>query len=314
MDILSNIFNQSGLKKRIVSQRLSHSSASLEFPCDKSFGFHFVLSGTAYLHTKQAVRPILLNRGDIALTARGTTHIISTEEDLKKTTNKILPFLEQNELIQNLDAKKVKLSLLSGAYQFWNNPVHPFFKEFPDWYILRADEIESYEELQSSIKLMSKELLNPGFGSEVIVYNLLDIMFNLIIRRIVKILGTKNTSWCHAIQDLQIKKSIEMLHNQLGKDWTLDELAKTVGLSRAGFAKKFKQSLGDTPLHYLTIIRIQKSMELLSNTDDNIEAIALKVGYKDPFSFSKVFKKITKLPPKEFRINERKNNLSAGRF
>ena len=147
-------------------------------------------------------------------------------------------------------------------------------------------------------------MAKPELGSDRIVQGLLDVMFSFIMRKIVQKTSSKAKTWSHAVQNIQVKKAIELMHSDCSKPWTLDELAKKVGLSRAGFALKFKKSLGDTPLHYLTTLRIQKAMDLLTSTDRNIESIALDVGYQDAFSFSKVFKKLTGLPPKDFRNQE----------
>ena len=55
------------------------------------------------------------------------------------------------------------------------------------------------------------------------------------------------------------------------------------------------------PIEYLTELRVQKSMELLSRTDAKIEAIARTVGYQDAFGFSKAFHRVAGLSPREFR-------------
>ena len=104
------------------------------------------------------------------------------------------------------------------------------------------------------------------------------------------------------------------MHTHLERPWTLNSLAKDVGMSRAGFALKFRNSMGDTPLHYLTIVRIQKAMELLMTTTDNIETVATAVGYNDAFGFSKVFKKLTGFPPKEFRKQDHTDKQTPWRF
>ena len=109
------------------------------------------------------------------------------------------------------------------------------------------------------------------------------------------------SNWAYALNDQGVRKSLELMHADPARNWTLEELARESGLSRAGLAKKFKMSLGDTPLHYLAVLRIQKAMNLLSTTSDNIDVVASNVGYTDGFSFSKSFKKIAGLSPRDFR-------------
>lgn len=302
MDLLSDILKNSGLKRRILEQRSFSDSMSMQFPCDKSIGFHVVTYGEAYIHTHNGSDPIILKKGDLALMSRGCIHTVSNSVKLS------------NNITTNDKIDKIKLSLVSGAYQFWNTPVHPFFKELPAWYVLRFEEIENFDNIQLIINLLSSEVAHSKIGSETVIQNLLDILFSLIIRKIISLNQSQVETWSHAVHNKQIKLALELIHSDCSIDWTLDELAKKVGLSRAGFAQKFKKVMGDTPLHYLTAVRIQKAMSILSETTDNIEVVAEAVGYKDAFSFSKIFKKITGIPPREFRNKDRSEKNLNWRF
>lgn len=297
MDLLNNLLLQAGLRSRILGYRSFDSAMTLEFPCSKSIGFHAVTQGCAYIYHGQ--KKIMLKRGDIAFMARGINHFVSTEESLPK---KITALKDFSQIPSSL--KKSKLTLVSGAYQLWNTPLHPLFAEIPDWFVFRQEEIESYDKLNLMIGLLSEEVSQGDLGSERVIQGILDILFSLILRKIVKLKSTQTKTWSHASQDAGIKLALEVLHSDLTKNWTLEDLAKKVGLSRAGFALKFKKSMGDTPLHYLTLLRIQSAMELLSTTSDNIETVAAQVGYQDAFSFSKAFKRIVGLPPKEFKLRD----------
>ncbi len=241
--------------------------------------------------------------------SRGCHHVISTEE---KLTGKITPLSDFDKTITSPAGSK--LTIASGVYQFWNSPVHPFFAEMPEWLVLHHDDMDTFDKLQSLSSLLSEEIVKSEPGSERIVQSYLDVMFSLIMRKIVKQNSSKKQTWSHAIHESSIRKSLDALHADVSKNWSLDELAKHAGISRAGFALKFKNAMGDTPLHYLTILRVQFAMELLSTTDMNVESVAFKVGYKDAFNFSKAFKKVTGLPPREFRLRDIEERKIAWRL
>jgi len=59
---------------------------------------------------------------------------------------------------------------------------------------------------------------------------------------------------------------------------------------------------------------MQKARALLSSSNDNIETIAEAVGYSDAFSFSKVFKRITGVPPRDFRVQDQIDKNLAYRY
>lgn len=206
------------------------------------------------------------------------------------------------------------LAIVSGAYQVWNAPVHPFFDELPRWYVLRSGEVERFDEVELAISMLAAETARHAVGSETVTQALLDIIFTQIIRKIIARLNATPRTWSHALHNAQIRSALELMHGDCSYEWTLDELSRRVGLSRAGFAQKFKNALGTPPLQYLTTIRVQKAMDLLSNTSDKMEAVSQAVGYKDPFSFSKAFKKVAGVPPKEFRARDREDKALHWRF
>ena len=305
IDLLSDILKNSGMKRRILSQRSFRTETHLPFPCGKSLGFHIVVQGKAYLHALDKKEVIELSAGDIALMPRGSDHIVSTEPTLKtraKSQRRSSP------------ASVPLLTLVSGAYQFWNTPVHPFFAELPTWYVMRASELGRFDRLAILTSLLADEVEMPDVGSQTITESLLDMIFSLIVRRILETKMSKPKTWGHALRDPQIRLVIEKMHADIARDWSIDDFANAAGLSRSAFAQRFKDVLGETPHKYLTAIRIQKAMELLSSTNEKIEMIAESVGYHDAFGFSKVFKKVAGVPPKVFRNRDRTESDSKFRF
>lgn len=311
MDILADIFRQTGLKCRHVHHRAFGAAMGLAFPCEKSIGFHVVTQGRAYIHYDGAAEPIALAKGELALMARGMNHIVSTETQVPESVSILLDKAE-GEIAPGTG--KPLLSIVSGAYQLWNTPVHPFFNELPEWFVLRVDDIGNFDQVHMAINLLTEEVRHPTLGSDTVTQALLDIIFMHIMRKIVAQRSPTAASWSHAVGNVQIRAALERMHGDCARDWSLDELAREAGLSRAGFAQKFKAALGATPLQYLTVVRIQKAMDLLANSADKIESVANAVGYSDAFSFSKVFKKVAGIPPREFRLRDRQERDVVWRF
>ena len=288
MDILSDVFRSAGLKRKILHQRSLQAGETFRFPCAKSIGFHVLTQGEAFIQIEGHPEPVALKRGDVAFMARGHDHTVRASE----TTG----------------------TLVSGAYQLWNDPIHPFFSDLPEWYLLRADEIGGFDRLSTIVSILAEEVMRPAAGSESIVGGLLDVLFGMITRRIVEERGARAEGWARASAEPQVRKALELMHADCARAWTLEDLAREAGLSRAGLADKFKRSLGDTPLRYLTSLRIQRAIELLSGSDETVESIAEAVGYGDPFSFSKAFKKTTGVPPRDFRTRDRSERDVRNRF
>ena len=104
-----------------------------------------------------------------------------------------------------------------------------------------------------------------------------------------------------ALVDPDIWKALALMHQRPHHPWTVAELARGVGMSRTGFAVRFKEKAGVSPLDYLTQWRMQKAGDLLRQGEENVEEIALRVGYESGAAFSKAFKREMGFPPGSYR-------------
>ncbi|MFK8013331.1 MAG: helix-turn-helix domain-containing protein [Marinicellaceae bacterium] len=93
------------------------------------------------------------------------------------------------------------------------------------------------------------------------------------------------------IADSQLSKALVAIHADLAKPWTVQSLADKSAMSRSAFSNKFSALIGNTPIQYLTQIRLQCAYNHLQSTNDSIITVALNHGYQSEAAFSKVFKK-----------------------
>ncbi len=299
VDLLTDILLRAGLERRILHQQSLPADGTLDFPCDRSFGFHVVVHGDAYIHAAGSRDPIVLHAGDVALMARGRNHVVASRAAVpargragaarRSATPETAP----------------SLVLVSGAYKLRNAPVHPFFHELPDWYVMRADEFQGLDATGITLKLLASEAREPQVGSETVTQALLDILFTHVLRRVLARTTPAGRTWGEGVRHPQVCRALDAMHAHPAKGWTLDELARHAGISRSGLAQKFRHTVGSSPLQYLTTLRVQRAMELLANTDDKLATVAQAVGYQDAFTFSKVFKKVAGESPRAFRERDR---------
>ena len=98
-----------------------------------------------------------------------------------------------------------------------------------------------------------------------------------------------------------IKKSIKYIKDNYNRNITLEDVAEYANISKSYLSLLFKQESGINFSSYLTNYRIEKSMQLLNESNYKIYEIAEKVGFDNPYYFSKVFKEKTGLSCKDFR-------------
>ncbi|MGB4118431.1 MAG: AraC family transcriptional regulator [Polaromonas sp.] len=299
MDILSDILQQAGLQRRLLDLSSLVPGTALRFPCDKSIGLHAVTQGQLFLIAPALDQPITLQAGDVALMARGYEHFLSLENAadaglIHTVTGRFAGTPQE-------PAALVGAQVVSCAYQFWNTPLHPFLREMPPWLVLRRDSVQSLSPLAMTIGLLDAEARHAELGASTIVHGLIDAVFTYALREQLARQPGNQAGWSLAVRDPQIRRALSHLHQDCAKPWTLEALARTAGLSRTALAERFRQALGDTPLNHLRMLRMQKAMQLLIDSEQTLEQIAQAVGYQDAFGFSKVFKRTTGLSPRQFR-------------
>jgi transcriptional regulator GlxA family with amidase domain len=92
-----------------------------------------------------------------------------------------------------------------------------------------------------------------------------------------------------SIRDARIGRALNLMHWQIDQGWTLDRIAREVGMSRSRFAERFQALMGCTPMSYLCELRLEKARTLLVATRDPVQRVALSVGYRSPAAFSRAF-------------------------
>ncbi|MBP3360488.1 MAG: helix-turn-helix domain-containing protein [Clostridia bacterium] len=103
--------------------------------------------------------------------------------------------------------------------------------------------------------------------------------------------------------DSKINDCISFIVTNYSSQISVRELAAYCNLSRGRFMHLFRETAGMPPHSYQQMLRINNSKTMLSSTDLSIAEISRLSGYDDPLYFSRLFKKITGLSPKQFREN-----------
>ena len=99
----------------------------------------------------------------------------------------------------------------------------------------------------------------------------------------------------------KIKKAVYHINTNYKKKLSVDELAKMCNMSKYYFIKMFKNAMGVTPQNYHTLLIMEYSKLMLTDTKMNISEIANSLGVYDSLYFSRMFKKNTGVTPSEYR-------------
>jgi AraC-like DNA-binding protein len=151
-------------------------------------------------------------------------------------------------------------------------------------------------------------LLNPQPGASLVAQDLAHMMLVQALRLHLAEGSRGGVGWLFALADKQMSAAITAMHESPGDRWTLPKLAERAGMSRSTFALKFKETVGASPMEYLTRWRMLVAADKLTNSSDPISAIALSLGYDSESAFSTAFKRVMGSSPRQY--SRRQNPIS----
>ena len=108
-----------------------------------------------------------------------------------------------------------------------------------------------------------------------------------------------------------VLNAIKYIQFNYSHDISIDDVAKSVGVSRSHLYRVFMLNVGKSPIDYLTSYRISEACSLLKNSSLSIAEIAVSVGFFDQFYFSRVFKKVKGVPPSKYLATLEKEGPAA---
>jgi AraC family transcriptional regulator, alkane utilization regulator len=155
--------------------------------------------------------------------------------------------------------------------------------------------------LGTTLKFTVNEARAARPGNVAMLGRLTELMFVEILREYMQHLPTSQGGWFAAVNDAQVGKALRLLHANPVRDWTVDELAREVALSRSVLAQRFAELVGEAPMHYLTRWRMQLAKQMMREGTRNIQEVAARVGYDSEAAFNRAFKRATGSPPATWR-------------
>lgn len=104
-----------------------------------------------------------------------------------------------------------------------------------------------------------------------------------------------------ALQNRQVTQAIRYMYQRLSQDLTLQQLAEEVGISKSTLSAAFQNCTGHAPMDFFIHLKMREACKLLRTGHHYIYEVAQRLGYHDPFYFSRLFKKTVGVSPKEYQ-------------
>ena len=185
---------------------------------------------------------------------------------------------------------------LTGLVHVRNLLSHPLIRSLPDTIIVRKNS--GAEPIHELLARVTEETQSIRPGSRPIVNRLLDA----VIMHAIRSYALSDGGWAGFLGDPEIGRVVARIHADPGADWTLSSMANLAGLSRSTFADRFKRTVGQAPMSYLTSWRMHIAIQRLQVKNLTVSAVAAEVGYESESAFSRAFQREVGYRPGHGRI------------
>ena len=298
MDLLSDHLVRARATGAVFARTVAQPPWGLRLGGSIQLAVHTVVRGRGYLWLDTPASAVELSPGTVALVRGGPDHCIGHEPGAAcLEPEEFRARYSQAEPGDNPQATV----FLCGAYQFSGDVGSALLDALPQVLTLSAAVDDPIRDV---ITLLSRELVRTEPAQQIVLDRLLDLLLVLAIRSDFRRSATA-PRWYRASADPRLNAALLAVHQDAAHPWTVSELAAMSGLSRAAFARAFREALGRAPMQYLTDWRMTLARDSLRADDLSLAQIADAVGYGSPFAFAAAFRRHHGDPPGAWRQRER---------
>ena len=274
--------------------------------------YHVVARGSCWaaIPEKQSVR---LSAGDVVMFPHGDAHVVSSAPGMRGDVPEPRLFGESamgrlplrlayngaNGPSTALSGVEGETTIVCGFLGCDVQPFNPLIAALPRLLHLNAPEDGGWIAQFVHHAVAESRARRPG--GEAMLARMSEMMFVDAVRRYTANLPQDSAGWLAGMRDRLVGRALALLHEQPGRDWTMDELGRRIGLSRSALHERFVQLIGLPPMQYLAQWRMQAAARMLLDTRTTVATIALEVGYDSEAAFARAFKRLVGKPPAAWR-------------
>jgi len=265
--------------------------------------YHVIARGTCWGHAV-GQEPVSLREGDLIVFPQGDAHVLSSAPGMRAAPDMSIYARPspQLPLVYELGGGgPERTRVVCGFLGCDDRPYNPLLAALPTVIHLSASGPRATTGwLGTLLNIAVTESGSARAGGENILARLSELMFVEAIRRYLETLPPAQTGWLAGLRDPVVGQALAALHGEPSESWTVERLARVAGLSRSVLAERFTEMVGQPPMQYLALWRMQLASRLLLE-GGQVAAVADAVGYDSEAAFSRAFKKLVGEPPAAWR-------------
>lgn len=258
--------------------------------------FHIALSGDCFVGACEGEN-ILVQEMDIIMLPNGNQHWIADQPGRELTPSQQAgeacelgsPLFQEGEITNRL---------MCGLVQFDTGSAHPILDSLPQ--VMHFPHIETTDPIWMTVTLIDTEMRTQHSRSGPIVDRLTEVLFlQLLNRHIIE--SESVTGFFAALRDHRVHQALSLIHQRPDFNWSLSSLGEQIGMSRATLVRHFQDTVGVSPMAYVSNWRLTRAYNLVKHSSDTLEQIADSVGFASGRSLSRAFQRQYNITPNELR-------------
>jgi AraC-like DNA-binding protein len=267
--------------------------------------YHIVTRGQCWAALR-GDQPVLLKAGDVLVVPHGDPYMMASAPDLRSQmpAHQVLEFFRHMAtgaapvLVTEGGGGPERAHVVCGFLGCDVRPFNPVLEALPRVvYLRRLTGARAPDRLTQLVELALQESQARQSGMRCVLLHLSELLFVEVVRRYLDTLTNEQTGWLAGLRDPVSGHALALLHSQPADPWSLDRLARRIGVSRSSLAERFSDLIGQPPMRYLTRWRIQLACRMLCDTTAKVSTVALDVGYQSEAAFSRAFKTLVGTSP-----------------
>lgn len=270
--------------------------------------YHIVRTGSCWAALR-GEPPVRLAAGDAFVIPHGHPYMMASAPELrsKMPADAVLQFFRDMATasapltVTEGGGGAERAQVVCGFLGCDVRPFNPVLEALPRVLFLPRPSGRGADRLCQLIELALAESEERRTGSRCVLLHLSELLFVEVVRRYLDSLPNTHTGWLAGLRDPVVGHALALLHSSPAAEWSLQRLARGIGVSRSALAERFTQFVGDPPMRYLARWRIQLASRLLSDGTAKVSAVAIDVGYQSEAAFSRAFKAMTGTTPALWR-------------
>jgi AraC-like DNA-binding protein len=301
-DVMTEVLGSLGARSRLFCRATCAAPWTLAVEPSEFVHFHILERGKAWVDSEAQQAPLPLAPGDVLVIAHRQRYRLVD-----------LPGRKHSPVVVFSDAdippRPISLEtggngatsvLVCGSFFFEQDNGHPLLALLPKVMHIPARSTARQTSLRATVRSLVAEAAAMRPGAETVISRLTDVLFVHVLREWLT-QQRAQPRWLAAFTDERIAPVLSLIHLSSQHGWTMEQLARKVGLSRSRFTMRFSRVVGESPKAYITRVRMQRAAQMLKGGSMPVAAIALAAGYESESSFNKAFKRFHRKPPGQFR-------------